>query len=118
MAYVDGYVIVVPKKNVPAYRRLARKAGKIWREHGALDFCECVGDDLRPKDPMAFPKIVKAKPSETVMFSWVVYRSKADRNRVIKMVMTDPRLAHLDPKTMPFDMNRMAWGGFKILVHM
>ena len=117
MAYVDGFLLPVPKKKIAAYRRMARKAGKIWIEHGALEFRECAGDDLRPKGPVPFPKLVKAKPGETVFFSWIVYRSKADRNRVNKKVMNDPRLQKMmEPGEMPFDHTRMAYGGFKIAV--
>jgi uncharacterized protein YbaA (DUF1428 family) len=116
--YVDGYVLPVPKKHVQAYRRMAQKAGKVWREHGALEFRECVGDDLRPKGAVAtFPRLIKAKPGETVFFSWIVFKSRADRNRVNAKVMKDPRIANMmDPKSMPFDTKRMVYGGFKVLV--
>ena len=117
MPYVDGYVLPVPKKNLPAYRRMALKAGKIWREHGALEYRECVGDDLNVKFGVSFPKTIKLKPGETVVFSWIVYKSRADRDRVNAKVMKDPRLAKMmDPKSMPFDCKRMVCGGFKILV--
>lgn len=118
MAYVDGYVLPVPKKNLPAYRRMAAKAGKVWRDHGALDYKECVGDDLNPKGPMAkFSKTAKLKPGETVVFSYIVFKSRADRDRINKKVMKDPRLAKMmDPKAMPFDHKRMVYGGFKVLV--
>ena len=117
MPYVDGFVLPVPKKNLSAYRRMAQKAGKVWREHGALEFKECVGDDLKVKFGVAFPRLVKPKPGETVMFSFIVYKSRAHRDRVNAKVMSDPRLAiMMDPKTMPFDDKRMAYGGFKILV--
>lgn len=114
--YVDGYVLPVPKKNLAAYRRLARKAGRIWREHGALEFRECVGDDLGVKMGVPFPRKFRLKPGETVMFSWVVFSSKAQRDRVNAKVMRDPRLADMDPKAMPFDCGRMVYGGFKVLV--
>jgi uncharacterized protein YbaA (DUF1428 family) len=114
--YVDGYVLPVPKRNIEAYRRIARKAGKIWREHGALEFRECVGDDLNVQTGVPFPATIKLKPAETVMFSWIVFKSRAHRDRVNTKVMSDPRLAGMDPKTMPFDCNRMVYGGFKILV--
>ena len=115
--YVDGYVLPVPKKNVDAYRRMAQKAGKIWREHGALEYRECVGNDLNVKWGVKFPRVVKGKPSETVVFSWIVFKSRADRDRVNAKVMKDPRLAPMmDPKTMPFDPKRMVYGGFKVLV--
>lgn len=117
MNYVDGYVVPVPIKKLPAYRRMAQKAGKIWREHGALDFKECVGDDVKPGKLTSFPQAVKLKPGETVMFSWIVFKSRAQRDKVNAKVMKDPRLADMmDPKSMPFDAKRMFWGGFKILV--
>jgi uncharacterized protein YbaA (DUF1428 family) len=115
--YVDGYVLPVPKKNVQAYRRMARRAGKIFREHGALEFRECAGDDLKVKWGVPFPRIVKLRRGETVFFSWIVFRSRADRDRVNARVMKDPRLVKMmDPKAMPFDGKRMAYGGFKVLV--
>ena len=117
MAYVDGFVVPVPKKKLAAYRRMARKAGKVWREHGALQFRECVGDDVKPGKLTSFPQAVKLKPGETVMFSWIVYKTKADRNRINAKVMKDKRLAGMmDPKTMPFDAKRMFWGGFRVMV--
>jgi uncharacterized protein YbaA (DUF1428 family) len=106
----------VPKKNLPAYRRLARKAGKIWREHGALEFRECVADDVKVGKLTSFPRSVKLKPSETVMFSWIVYKSRRDRDRINAKVMKDPRLAGMDAKSLPFDAKRMIYGGFKVLV--
>jgi uncharacterized protein YbaA (DUF1428 family) len=114
--YVDGYVLPVPKKNLQAYRRLARKAGKIWREHGALEFRECVGDDLNVKMGVPFPNRIKLKPGETVLFSWIMFTSRAHRDRVNAKVMKDERLANMDPKEMPFDCKRMVYGGFKVLV--
>jgi uncharacterized protein YbaA (DUF1428 family) len=117
MAYVDGFVVPVPKKKLAAYRRMARKAGKVWREHGALQFRECVGDDVKPGKLTSFPQAVKLKPGETVMFSWIVYKTKADRNRINAKVMKDKRLAGMmDPKAMPFDAKRMFWGGFRVMV--
>jgi uncharacterized protein YbaA (DUF1428 family) len=117
MSYVDGFVLPVPRKNLKAYARLARKAGKIWREHGALEYRECVGDDLNIKNCLTFPRMVKPKAGETVMFSWIVYKSRAHRDRVNAKVMKDPRLASMmDPKGMPFDCKRMCYGGFKVLV--
>lgn len=117
MPYVDGFVLPVPKKNLAAYRRIARKAGKIWREHGALEYRECVGDDLDVKWGVPFPRTVKVKPGETVVFSWIVYKSRAHRDRVNAKIMKDPRMASLcDPKDMPFDCKRMLYGGFKVLV--
>jgi uncharacterized protein YbaA (DUF1428 family) len=117
MRYVDGYVLPVPKKNLQAYRRMAQTAGKVWRDHGALEFIECVADDVKPGKQTSFPQSVKLKPGETVMFSWIVFKSRAHRDRVNAKVMKDPRLAKMmDPKAMPFDGKRMFWGGFKVLV--
>jgi uncharacterized protein YbaA (DUF1428 family) len=117
MKYVDGYVLPVPKKNLPAYRRMAQKAGKVWREHGALEFRECVGDDLKTKKVKSFPQLVKPKRGETVVFSWIVFKSRAHRDAVNAKVMKDPRLAKMmDMKAMPFDSKRMAYGGFKVIV--
>jgi len=117
MKYVDGFVLPVPKKNLAAYRRMSKKAGKIWREHGALDYRECVGDDLNVKWGLPFPRGIKIKRGETVVFSWIVYKSRAHRDRVNAKVMKDPRLAEMgDPKNMPFDCKRMMYGGFKTLV--
>lgn len=117
MAYVDGYVLPVPTKNVEAYRKMAKKASKIWMEHGALDYKECVGDDLSPGFGVSFAKAAKCKPDETVIFAYIVYKSRAHRDRVNKKVMADPRLATMcDPKNMPFDCKKMVWGGFKVIV--
>ncbi len=117
MQYVDGFVMVVPKKNLQAYRRISQKAGKVWREYGALQYRECVGDDLDVKGGMSFTKLVKLKPEEMVVFSWIVYKSRAQRDSVNAGVMKDPRLAKMmDPKAMPFDMKRMTYGGFKTIV--
>jgi uncharacterized protein YbaA (DUF1428 family) len=116
MNYVDAFVVPVPKKSVPTYRRIAQQAGKIWRKHGALEFRECVGDDLKVKMGMPFPRLAKLKPSETVFFSWIVYKSRAHRNSVNKKVMSDPRMAKMMKEPMPFDVKRMAYGGFKVLV--
>ena len=121
MPYVDGFVIPIPKKNLPAYVRDARKAGKIWREHGALEFRECVGDDLKGMKGMkvmaTFPRTLRLKPGETMLFSWIVFRSRAHRDRVNAKVMKDPRMADMmAPDAMPFDMKRMLYGGFKVLV--
>lgn len=116
--YVDGYVLAVPKKNIQAYRRMAQKAAKIWRDHGALEVRECVGDDLNVKNMgRPFPRQIKAKAGETVFFSWIVFKSRADRDRVNKKVLKDPRLeTTMDSKAMPFDAKRMVYGGFKVLV--
>jgi uncharacterized protein YbaA (DUF1428 family) len=117
MRYVDGFVLPVPKKHVQAYRRMAQKAGRIWREHGALEFRECVGDDLDVKMGVSFPRMIKLKRGETVFFSWIVFKSRADRDRVNAKVMKDPRLAKMmDPNSMPFEPKRMSYGGFKVLV--
>lgn len=117
MSYVDGFVIPVPKKNLAAYRRTARRAGTVWREHGALEYIECVSDDIQPGKVTSFPQAVKLKEGEVVVFSWIIYASKRDRNRINKLVMADPRLAAMmDPKSMTFDGKRMFFGGFKILV--
>lgn len=117
MRCVDGYVLPVPKKNLQVYRRIAQKAGRIWREHGALEVRECVGDDLNVKWGVPFPRRIMLKRGETVMFSWIVFKSRAHRNRVNAKVMKDPRLANMmDPKAMPFDVKRMVYGGFKVLV--
>ncbi|MGB7291448.1 MAG: DUF1428 domain-containing protein [Thermodesulfobacteriota bacterium] len=117
MKYVDGFVLPVPKKNLQAYRRMAQKAGKIWREHGALEFRECVADDVKVGKVTSFPQSVKLKRAETVIFSWIVFKSRAHRDRVNAKVMKDPRLADMmDPKSMPFDAKRMIYGGFKVLV--
>ena len=114
--YVDGFVLPVPKRKLDVYRRMARAAGKIWREYGALEFRECVGDHLKVKGVVPFTRLAKAKPGETVFFSWIVYKSRAHRDRVNAKVMKDPRMAKIAPKTMPFDVKRMAYGGFKVLV--
>ena len=114
MSYVDGFVVPVPVKNLAAYRRLAKKAGKIWREYGALDYKEWIGDDVPVGKLTSFPRSVKVKRGETVVFSWIVYKSRADRDRINAKVMKDPRLADMmDPKTLPFDGKRMIYGGFK-----
>jgi uncharacterized protein YbaA (DUF1428 family) len=116
MRYVDGYVLPVPTKNLQAYRRIAQKAARIWREHGALECRECAGDDLEAKGLVPFPRRIRLKRGETVMFSWIVFKSRAHRDRVNAKVMKDPRLATMDPKAMPFDCKRMVYGGFKVLV--
>ena len=117
--YVDGFVVPVPKKNLDAYRRMARKAGNVWREHGALQYCECVADDVKPGKVTSFPQSVKLKPAETVVFSWIVYKSRKHRDSVNAKVMKDPRLASMmDSKRLPFDGMRMFWGGFKSIVEL
>ena len=115
MAYVDGFVLPVPKKNVEAYRKIAQKAGKIWKEYGALDYWECVADDVKPGKWTSFPQSVKLKPNETVVFSWIVYKSRAQRDKINKKIMSDPRIAGMG-NDMPFDGKRMIYGGFKPIV--
>jgi uncharacterized protein YbaA (DUF1428 family) len=115
--YVDGYVLPVPNGSLQAYRRMAQRAGKIWRDHGALQYFECAGEDLNTKFGVPFPRMLKLKPDETVVFSWIVFKSRAHRDRVNSKVMADPRLeTMMDPRAMPFDHKRMVYGGFKTLV--
>jgi uncharacterized protein YbaA (DUF1428 family) len=116
MAYVDGFLVPVPQSKIAEYRRMAQKAGKVWMEHGALEFRECVADDLDVKEVRSFKDGADLKRGETVMFSWIVYKSKAHRDRVNAKVMKDPRMDGMDQKTMPFDAKRMCYGGFKVLV--
>jgi uncharacterized protein YbaA (DUF1428 family) len=119
MPYVDGFLLAVPKKKIEDYLAISRKAGKVWRELGALEYRECVGDDLVTKMGPSFPRVVKTRPGETVVFSWIVYKSRSHRDRVNKKVMKDPRIASMmDPKKMPFDMKRMSYGGFRVRVDM
>jgi uncharacterized protein YbaA (DUF1428 family) len=115
--YVDGYVIPIPKRNVAVYRSIARKSGTIWLEHGALEYRECVGENLRVRWTSTFPNRFRCKPGETVIFAWIVYRSRAHRDRVNAKVMKDPRIsAMMDTKSMPFDVKRMVFGGFEAIV--
>ena len=114
--YVDGFVVPVPRKKIPAYRRMSQKAGKIWRQHGALDYRECVGDDLKIKGVLPFTRLARTKAGETVVFAWILYRSRAHRARVNAKVMKDPRMKDFMLESMPFDMKRMACGGFKVFV--
>jgi uncharacterized protein YbaA (DUF1428 family) len=114
--YVDGFVLPVPRDNIDAYKKLARLASKIWLEHGALEYHECVADDVQPGKTTSFPQAVKLKPGEVVVFSWIVYTSRKARDRINAKVMSDPRLAGMDPKSLPFDGKRMFWGGFKPIV--
>jgi uncharacterized protein YbaA (DUF1428 family) len=115
--YVDGFVVPVPRRKVADYRRMAQKAGRIWMEHGAVEFVECVADDVKPGKLTSFPQSVKLKRNETVFFSWIAYKSRAHRDRVNKKVMADPRLKDMmDMKNMPFDAKRMIYGGFSVLV--
>lgn len=117
MSYVDGFVLPVPKKKLGAYRALARKAGKIWKEYGALEFVECVADDVKPGKWTSFPQSVKLKAGEAVVFSYIVYKTRKDRDRILAKVMSDRRLK-MEPGDMPFDGKRMFWGGFKTLVRL
>jgi uncharacterized protein YbaA (DUF1428 family) len=114
--YVDGFVLPIPKKNGAAYRRMAQKAGKIWREHGALAYVECIADDVKPGKHTSFPQSVKLKPGEVVWFSYIVFRSRKHRDRVNAKVMKDPRIAAMGPAAMPFDARRMIYGGFQTRV--
>ena len=119
--YVDGFVLPIPKNKVNAYKRIAKVAGKVWRAHGAIDYKECIGDDLDIKGFVSFPRRANAKKGETVIFSWITYKSRAHRDQVNKKVMKDPRMTRMmedmqDPKKTPFDVKRMSMGGFKVLV--
>ena len=117
MAYVDGFVLPVPKKKLSAYRRMARKASRVWIDHGALEYRECAGDDIQVKMGLPFSKLAKLKPGETVVFAWISYKSRAHRDRVNAKVMKDKRMSEMcDPNDMPFDFKRMAYGGFKVIV--
>jgi uncharacterized protein YbaA (DUF1428 family) len=117
MRYVDGFVLAVPEKNLEAYRRVAQQAGKVWREHGALQYIEAVGDDLDVKFGVSFTGMMKPKPGETVIISFIVYKSRAARDRVNAKVMKDPRMNQMmDKGPMPFDVKRMVYGGFKMIV--
>jgi uncharacterized protein YbaA (DUF1428 family) len=117
MSYVDGFVVPVPKNKLHVYRSMARKAGKVWRDHGAVAFRETVADDVKMGKWTSFPRSVKLKRGETVVFSYIVYKSRKDRDRILAKVMKDKRLANMmDPKSMPFDARRMIYGGFKTLV--
>ncbi len=117
MSYVDGFVVPLPKKNIAAYRRMAKKAGKVWIEHGALEYRECLGDDVPVGKLTSFPRSVKLKPDEVAVFAWIMYKSRAHRDRVNAKVMKDPRLADMmDPKSLPFDGKRMIYGGFKVFI--
>src|SRR5262245_53485454 len=116
MSYVDGFVVPVPKSKVAAYRKMARVAGKIWKKHGALEYRECIADDVKPGKLTSFPQSVKLKPNEVVWFSWIVYKSRRHRDSVNKKVLSDPRLAGMEGDPMPFDLKRMIYGGFKVSV--
>ena len=117
MRYVDGFLLPVPTRNLPAYRRMSQKAGEVWMDHGALQYVEATGDDLDVKFGLPFTKTIKLKPGETVVFSWILFKSRAHRDRVNAKVMKDPQLKEtMDDKAMPFDIKRMVYGGFKLLV--
>jgi len=119
MSYVDGFVLPVPTANLAEYTKMAKLAAKVWREHGALDYREWVADDVKPGKTTSFPQSVKLKDGETVVFAYIVYKNKRDRDRINKLVMSDTRLASMmDPKKLPFDGKRMFWGGFKKLVEL
>jgi uncharacterized protein YbaA (DUF1428 family) len=119
MSYVDGFLVAVPEENLKVYRSIAQKAGKIWKEHGALQYIEAVGDDLEVKFGKSFLKTVKLKPGETVLFSFIIYKSRADRDKVNAKVMSDPRMNKMMEKgPMPFDVKRMSYGGFKSIVEL
>ncbi len=115
--YVDGFVIPVPKKNIDAYKQMSENAGRVWKEHGALEYVECVADDVKPGKLTSFPQAVDLKDDEVVVFSWIVYESREARDRILGAVMSDPRIK-TDPKSLPFDGMRMFWGGFKVLFAM
>jgi uncharacterized protein YbaA (DUF1428 family) len=117
--YVDGFLVPVPKKKLDAYRAMSKKAGKVWKEYGALDYRECVAEDVKVGKWTSFPRSVKLKPGETVIFSWIMYKSRKQRDRINAKVMKDPRLAGMmNPKSMPFDPKRMIWGGFTTIVEL
>lgn len=115
-SYIDGFVVPVPRRKLAAYRSLARKAGRIWREHGALSYVECVAEDVKPGKLTSFPQSVKLKPNEVVWFSWIVYKSRRHRDAVVAKVMQDARMAGMSPSAVPFDPKRMIYGGFKVAV--
>ena len=118
MPYVDGFVVPVPKNNIEAYREMAKKAGAVWREYGALEYRECVADDVQPGKVTSFPQSVMLKPDETVVFAYIVYKDREHRDAVNEKVMNDPRMKDMDPAKMPFDGQRMFWGGFDTLVEL
>jgi uncharacterized protein YbaA (DUF1428 family) len=116
--YVDGFILPLPKKNVEAYRQHAQLAGQVFRECGALEYVECIGDDVKSGEVTSFPQAVKLEPDEVVVFSWAVYESRQHRDAVMEKVMKDPRMANMDPKSFPFDAKRMFWGGFRVLLEL
>jgi len=113
MSYVDGFLLPLPKENLDAYLEMSRKAGEVWKEYGAIDYVECVADDVPDGEVTSFPMSVKLEPGEVVVFSWITYASREERDRINEQVMKDPRIAGMDPATMPFDGKRMMWGGFR-----
>ena len=114
--YVDGFILPIPRKNVAKYKKIAKLASKVWLDHGAIDYVECIADDVKPGKVTSFPQAVKLKKGEVVFFSWATYKSRAHRDKVMKKVMADPRLADMGPDSMPFDGRRMFWGGFKPVI--
>ena len=118
MSYVDGFVLPVPKKKLAAYKKMAKLGSKVWKDHGALDYRECVADDVKPGKSTSFPQSVKLKKNETVVFAYIVYKSRKDRDRINAKAMKDPRFANMNPADMPFDMKRMIFGGFKTIVEL
>ena len=116
MRYVDGFLLAVPKRKLQMYRRIAQRAGRVWRDHGALEYRECAGDDLKVTFGASFTRTAKLKAGETAVFSWIVYKSRAHRDRVNAKVMKDARMQELMKLPMPFDLKRMSYGGFKVLV--
>lgn len=116
--YVDGFVLPVPKENLDAYRKLAQTAAEIWKEHGALEYVECVAEDVKPGEVTSFPQSVKLQEDETVIFSWIVYESREERDRINEKAMKDPRLADMKPENLPFDGKRLFWGGFEMMIKM
>ena len=114
--YVNGFIIPLPKNRIDDYRRIAQKAGEVWRDHGALEYRECIGEELDVKRQVPFPHLINSTPDETVLLAWIVFKSRAHRDEVNAKVMKDPRLAKIDSHAMPFDCKRMAYGGFEVLV--
>ena len=114
--YADRYILAVPKKNLAAYRRMAQKACEVWLDHGAIDYRECVADDVKKGKLTSFPQSVLLEPDETVVFAWIVYESREARDRINEQVMKDPRIAAMEMENMPMDGKRMFWGGFRVLV--
>ena len=118
MSYIDSFVLPLPKANIEDYRRLALTAGEVWREYGALAFVECIADDVQPGKVTSFPQSVDLRDDETVVFSYIVYETREQRDRINEQVMKDPRIANMDPASMPFDGKRMFWGGFEVLLEL